>query len=204
MTTEEKIVKGAEELFFKYGIRSVTMDDIARHLGMSKKTIYQYFKEKEEIIHSLMKSSIEEDKIMFAENSSRSANVVEEVFGLMNHMREIFGRINPNVFYELQKYYPKTWKLFKDFKEECMRSGVETAIEKGKTDGYVRPDVNSKILSRLRLEEIEMGFNPEIFPPDKYRILDVQLTLTEHFLYGICTLRGHKLINKYKEVTEDE
>lgn len=204
MTPEEKILKGSEELFFKYGIRSVTMDDIARHLGMSKKTIYLYYKEKDEIVYKLMKADItnhERDiKIIY----EKAGNVVEEVFALMRHMADIFSKVNPLVFYDLQKYYPETWKLMKSFKIEYVQKMVEASLEKGIKDGYVRPDVNVKIMARLRMEEVELAFNPNAFSPDKFKIIDVHLALAEHFLYGVCTLKGHKLINKHKELNEDE
>ena len=79
---------------------------------------------------------------------------------------------------------------------------VVVSLEKGKKDGLVRLDINSNILAKLRGEEIEMGFNPAVFPIDKFKILDVQIAFVEHFLYGICTLKGHKLINKYKKIVE--
>jgi AcrR family transcriptional regulator len=204
MTAEEKILVGAEELFFKYGIRSVTMDDIAKHLGMSKKTIYQYYKEKDEIIHKLMQAHIKKDECTFSESYEKAANIVDEVFSMMKNIQDIFSKINPQFIYELQKYYPQTWKLFKDFKEDFIVKMVEKSIEKGKNEGHVREDVNVKVLARLRMEQIEWAMNPASFPPDKFKILDVQLTLVEHFLYGICTLKGHKLINKYKQITEEE
>ena len=204
MTTEEKVLKGAEELFFKYGIRSVTMDNIAKHLGMSKKTIYQYYKEKDEIIHKLMMAHIKEDECSFTDCIEKADNIVAEVFSMMKNIHEIFSKINPQFIYELQKYYPQTWKLFKEFKENFILKMVERSLEKGIKDGHVRPDINVKILSRARMENVEMAMNPVCFPPDKFKILDVQLTLVEHFLYGICTLKGHKLINKYKEITEEE
>jgi AcrR family transcriptional regulator len=204
MTTEEKILVGAEDLFFKYGIRSVTMDDIAKHLGMSKKTIYQYYKEKDEIIHKLMQAHIKKDECTFSESYEKAANIVDEVFSMMKNIQDIFSKINPQFIYELQKYYPQTWKLFKDFKEDFIVKMVEKSIEKGKKEGHVREDVNVKVLARLRMEQIEWAMSPASFPPDKFKILDVQLTLVEHFLYGICTLKGHKLINKYKQITEEE
>ena len=204
MTTEEKVLKGAEELFFKYGIRSVTMDDIAKHLGMSKKTIYQYYKEKDEIIHKLMMAHIKQDECSFSACANNASNIVDEVFSMMKNIHEIFSKVNPQLFYELQKYYPQTWKLFKEFKEEFILGMVEKSLEKGIKEGHVRPDINIKILSRLRMEQVELAMNPNAFSPDKFKILDVQLVLVEHFLYGICTLKGHKLINKYKEVTEEE
>lgn len=204
MSAEEKILKGAEELFFKYGVRSVTMDDIARHLGMSKKTIYQSFKEKDEIVHKLMQGHIKEDECAFSEACHKAGNVVEEVFNMMRTITELFSRINPLLFYELQKYYPQSWKLIKDFKESFIQKMVEASLEKGKKDGHVRQDVNVRILSRLRMEEVELAFNPVVYPADKFSIVEVQLTLVEHFLYGICTLKGHKLINKYKQIVEEE
>lgn len=204
MTPEEKILRGSAELFFKYGIRSVTMDDIAKHLGMSKKTIYLYFKEKDEIVHKLMQGDIKQHEIEFERINREADNVVEEVFAIMKRMADIVGKINPLVFYDLQKHYPNTWKLMKNFKMDFVQKMVEHSLEKGIKDGYVRNDVNVKIMARLRMEEVELAFNPDAFSPDKFKIIDVQLALAEHFLYGICTLKGHKLINKYKEVNEDE
>lgn len=204
MENKEKILAGAKELFFRYGIKSITMDDIAKNLGMSKKTIYQFFKDKNEVVHVLMKEALAEDEKRFFALAETSANIVEEVMAIMKHMGEIFGSINPNLFYDMQKYHPQSWKLFDDFKKKCVERMVENAIEKGKKQGLVREDVDSKILSRLRMMEIEMGFNFELFPPDKFKILDVQLALTDHFLHGICTLKGHKLINKYRQIIEEE
>lgn len=204
MGNARKILNGAQELFFKYGIKAITMDDIARHLAISKKTIYQFFKEKDEIINILMTEKIREDEEQFSKLHINAANVIEEVFEIMRCMSENIGKINPVVFYELQKYYPEAWKKFIHFKENHVRKQVEDSLKRGQEQGYVRKNINTGILSRLRMEEIQMGFNTEVFPIDKFTTLDVQLEMTEHFLYGICTLKGYKLINKYKQLTEDE
>ncbi len=198
MESVTKILSGAQELFFKLGVKSVTMDDIAKHIGVSKKTIYLHFKDKDELVHLLMKEHFKRDEENFTNIFNESANIVEEVFMVMESMTERLSKINPLLIYELQKYYPKSWSLMKEFKDKFVMRRVEESIEKGKKDGIVREDANAKILARLRMEEVEMAFNPTVFPPDKYNVLTVQLALTEHFLYGICTLKGHKLINKYK------
>ena len=204
MDNKERILNAAFELFFRYGIKSVTMDDIAKHLSMSKKTIYLYFRDKDEVVHTLMERSLEKDREDFHQISQKAANVVEEVFEMMKKMNDIFSTVNPNIFYDLRKYHTKTWELFHKFKSEFIIKKVENTLENGKKNGFVRADVNSRLLAKLRGEEIEMGFNPSLFPPDKFRILDVQIALVEHFLYGICTLKGHKLINKYKQIVEEE
>lgn len=204
METKDRVLQGAEELFFKYGIKSVTMDDIAKHLAISKKTIYQFYSDKNEIVDTLMRLKLAEDKASIQQIHVEADNVITEVFGLMKHMSQMFSKLNPNLFYDLQKYHPEAWKQFNDFKEECIESMVENAIKGGVKDGLVRADINTKIIARLRMEEIQWGFNAQAFPPDKYKIVDVQLELLDHFLHGICTLKGHKLINKYKQVTEEE
>jgi AcrR family transcriptional regulator len=204
METKTRILHGAEELFFKYGIKSVTMDDIAKHLAISKKTIYQFFEDKNELVETLMSVALKKDECEFKQIQTDSENVIVEVFNMMKHMGNMFSKINPNIFYDLQKYHPNAWKQFKVFKHECMAKMVEGSIERGIKEGLVRTDINAKVIARLRIEEVEMGLNPEIFPPDKFKMLDVQLAMIDHFLHGICTLKGHKLINKYKEVTEEE
>jgi len=202
MDNRDKILFAAYELFFRYGIKSVTMDDIAKHLSISKKTIYLSFQDKDEVVHTLMEQVLLKDQADFITIAKNTSNVVEEVFVMMKKMNGILNTINPNIFYDLKKYHPKTWSLFHKFRMEFVVNCVVVSLEKGKKDGLVRLDINSNILAKLRGEEIEMGFNPAVFPIDKFKILDVQIALVEHFLYGICTLKGHKLINKYKKIVE--
>ncbi|MCA6435036.1 MAG: TetR/AcrR family transcriptional regulator [Bacteroidetes bacterium] len=198
-----KILRGAEQLFFKYGIKNITMDDVAKHLSISKKTIYQFFKDKDEMVHSLMALSLDDDKCRIQSAHDNSKNVVEEVFKIMDSMREIFSKVNPILFFELNKYYPETWKMFMKFKNEFILKTVENSLLRGQKEGYIRENINVKLLSKLRVELVELGMKGEMFPHDQFEILEVQLALTEHFLYGVCTLKGHRLINKYKNIEEE-
>jgi TetR/AcrR family transcriptional regulator, cholesterol catabolism regulator len=200
----KRILTAGHELFLRYGIRSISMDDIAKHLSISKKTIYQSYRDKDELVHELMKEKLKEDEREFHALEKESANVIEEVFNIMKHMGKVIGQVNPSVFYDLQKYHPNTWKLFKEFKEEFILKMVEDTIIRGVKQGLIRPEINVQVLSRMRMEQIEVGFNAAVFPPDKFQIIDVQLAMIDHFLYGICTLKGHKLINKYKQIIDEE
>jgi AcrR family transcriptional regulator len=204
METKDRILQAALELFFRFGIKSVTMDDIARHMAMSKKTIYKFFRDKDEVVHTLMENELKRDIEEFSEIARNASNVVEEVFNHMKKMHQMLNNINPNIFYDLQKYHPKTWAIFHEFRTTFAFRQVFDALEKGKKEGLVRQDVNSEMMARLRVEEIDLGFNPTIFPPDKFRMIDINLAFVEHWLYGVCTLKGHKLINKYKQIVEEE
>jgi len=201
---QQEILDGSHELFFRYGLKSVTMDDIARHLGVSKKTIYQYFPEKNQIILSLMKTHLEKNKHDLEKISRGSKDAVEEMIGIMDFIGAMFLRINPIVFYDMQKYFPECWKNFKEFKENYMISMIQSNMNRGIKEGLFRKSLNVMVLSRMRIEQIEMAMNPLIFSPDKYNLTEVQLAMLDHFLHGITTLKGHKLINKYRQVNEDE
>lgn len=180
------------------------MDDIAKSLGISKKTIYKHFKEKNEIVHQLMLRNIEKDKCRFSNIYGKSQNVVEEVFEMVKGLREMFSKINPILFYELNKFYPETWNEFKKFKNGFILEMVELSLTKGQKEGYIRNDINVKLMAKLRVELIEMSINGNTFNHDQFNLVEVTIALTEHFLYGVCTLKGHKLINKYKNIIDEE
>ena len=204
MEIKDKILQTAQELFFKYGIRSISMDDIAKHLSISKKTIYLSYKDKDEIVHTLIEKKCMNDLKYFEGIHKVSGNVIEEMFSIMNHLGKIINEMNPGMFYDLQKYHSHSWNVFKEFREEHITKMVEEMLQRGIKQGFIRTDINSKILARMRMAQVEIGFNPTVFPPDKFKLLEVQLVMLEHFLYGICTLKGHRYINKYKQITEEE
>jgi AcrR family transcriptional regulator len=204
METRDKILLGAQELFFKFGIKSMTMDDIAKHLGMSKKTIYQFFEDKDSLVNTLVSEHIMQNEQQMKADSKAAKNAIEEVFVSLKHVNEMFSKTNPLLFHDLQKYHLSAWNIFKKHKDGCMIQIVIENLQRGIEEGLYREDINIKILAQLRLQEIEMTFNPSIFPPTQYSMLTVMEQFLKHFLLGICTLKGHRLVNKYLQITEKE
>jgi AcrR family transcriptional regulator len=203
MIVEERIIEGAEELFLTAGIKSVTMDDIARHLGVSKKTLYVHFQDKNDLVIALTKKKLKEDEDQMNAIISQSTNVIEEMINMLKCSEEIISRINPIVIHDMQKYHPQAWKEFQNFKAGVMVRTLEELLTKGIKQGYIRPDVDVKILSRMRVSQIEFGFNALIFPISEYNTWKVQQQFQEHFNYGVCTLEGYKLLDQYKENKPD-
>jgi TetR/AcrR family transcriptional regulator, cholesterol catabolism regulator len=201
---QEKIVAGAQELFFRYGIKSVTMDDIAKHLVVSKKTIYQYYPNKNKIVEAIMAKQLLADECHMQEMTSNSENVIMELISLIKHIRTMFAQMNPVIFYDLQKHHPAAWKLLMQFKANCIERMLSESLTKGINEGLVRSEINPKIIARVRTMEIEMGFSPDTFPPEEFNIAEVQIALIELFLHGICTLKGYQLIEQYKSIIENE
>jgi len=203
MIAEERIIEGGEELFLTAGIKSVTMDDIAKHLGISKKTIYHFFKDKNELVVALTKKKLKEDEEQMEDIISRSTNVIEEMINMMKCSEEIFSRINPVVIHDMQKYHSDAWKEFQNFKTNVLARTLEELLTKGIKQGYIRPEIDVKIIARMRVSQFEIGFNPIIFPIAEFNPWTVQVQFQDHFNYGICTLKGYKLLNQYKNIKDE-
>ncbi|MDB5002726.1 MAG: Transcriptional regulator, TetR family [Mucilaginibacter sp.] len=199
----DRIIQGGEDLFLTAGIKSVTMDDIAKHLGMSKKTIYQFFKDKNELVIALVKKKLQQDEDQMCAIMLKSENVIEEMINMMKCSQEIFSRINPIVIHDLQKYHPEAWQHFQTFKANVIVHTLEELLTKGIKQGYIRPDIDVKIMARMRVNQVEMGFNSNIFPIAEFSTWKVQYQLLEHFNFGICTLKGYKLLNEFKNINDE-
>lgn len=204
MDIKERILAASHELFFKFGIKSITMDDIARHLAISKKTIYQFYKDKNEIVEKFTDEILKNHQAQFDKISVESKNAIHEMIEIMKYMEPVFRHMNPNLFYDMQKYHRNAWKKFREFKEGCVMGKVEENMQKGIAQGLYRNNINTKIMARLRIEEVEMAMNPEVFTSEMFDLPSVQISLLDHFLHGITTIKGHKLINKYKQIEEEE
>ncbi|MBB6107484.1 TetR/AcrR family transcriptional regulator [Mucilaginibacter lappiensis] len=203
MSQIERVIQGSLELFLRAGIKSITMDDIAKHIGMSKKTIYQFFKDKNELVTAVLRIRLKEDEDQITDIISKSDNVIDEMINMMKCSEEIFSEINPIVVHDMQKYHPEAWAEFQKFKAEVLIRTMEELLVKGMKQGYIRQDIDVKILARMRVNQIELGFNTEIFPIAEFNLWKVQVQFLEHFNYGICTLKGYKLLNQYKNIHEE-
>ncbi len=196
-STEDRILNGARELFFKQGIRTITMDDIAEHLAISKKTIYTHYKDKDLIVKSMFHILIEQENERMHQIRKASENPIDEIMRLMEHLGSFISQFNPAVFYDLQKFYPLVWAEFRVFREKEVMSFVEENLRKGIKLELYRKEIKVKIIARLRIEMINLGFDTDVFPINQYNHAEVQVALLDHFLHGIVTLKGNKMISKY-------
>ena len=204
MELKDKILAVAFEMFRKRGIRSVSMDDIAQEMAISKKTIYKWYENKDAIVFSALETHLGLMQNDCSECASHGANAIDELFKTMRMIREMLTNINPSIFYDLQKFHPASWHLFQQHKSGFILAMIIKNMERGIKEGLYRMDLDLPVMSRLRLYQIDLAFNVEFFPPNQFDPQRVQMACLEHFMLGIATLKGHKLINKYKHVTEEE
>ena len=199
MDNKERILIKAEELFMQYGIRSVSMDDIANQLGMSKKTLYQYYADKDELVEAVVEGHINEVQTECLGCRQNATNAVHEIFLTMKHIMEELSNMNPMMLYDLEKFHYRSYQHFKNYKDKFLAEMIRKNIEWGIKDELYRPDLDIEVMCKFRLESLMIPFNVSVFPPGKYNLAAVSRKLIEHFIYGLATIKGHKLIQKYNE-----
>jgi AcrR family transcriptional regulator len=199
---KEYIISEADKLFSKYGFKSVTMDDIAKHLGMSKKTIYQHFSDKDELVNIVISAKIASHECTITEGFNNAKNAVEEVFFAITSMNETLNAMNARLFYDLQKYHPKAWLHFNTFKQNKLRETIANNLKRGVEEGFFRKDLNLEIITQMRLDQVDIIFNPSYqYDNSKHSLAQIMTEITTHFLYGVCSLEGLKYIDTYKNST---
>jgi len=204
MELKQRILTEAEALFFQYGIKRITMDDIAKHLGISKKTIYQHFRDKDELVHVLITDMLNRQTCTMDTSSAEAENAVKEILLVVTHLQDLLSKINPMIFYDMQKYHPETWNLFKNHRNEYMQSCIIRNLKRGIQEGLFREEINFEIISIMRMDQVDAVFNQISYAPGKFNLSQVMTEITEHFLYGLCNLEGHKLLDQYKQVKEEQ
>lgn len=173
------------------------MDDIAKELGISKKTIYQHFNDKDAIVKEVVEQELACEKLDIDRLGAEASDPIEEVLRTSDYIQASFSTISPVLLHDLKKYHPKAWNLFQKHKHEHIIQGVIDNLQRGIEKGYYRHNINVDVLARMRVEQIEMGFDPAIFPPQKFSMIDVHVQLIHHFLRGILTDKGFTLYNTY-------
>jgi AcrR family transcriptional regulator len=199
MTTEEQILKGSQELFFRYGIKAITMDDVAKHLSMSKRTIYEKFPNKDAIIEILLRQYLERHLEDFKKFHDSSSNAIEEILMMLQPLKKLFESMNSRVLYELKKFHPESWAEFQKFKRTALMQTLTANMKRGIKEDLYRDDIDVNVLAVLRIEEAELAWNPEIYPPSEFNLAKVQICLLEHFVFGITNVKGHSIAEKYKK-----
>ncbi len=198
MEPKQRILEKAHELFHRYGLRSVSMDDIAAQVGMSKKTLYLYFTDKDELVDAVFTTIMEGNKNMCSAEQQNADNALHEVFLAFDRTQEMFAHMNPAVLFDMEKYHAATFSKFKEFKNTFLYGMIKTNIERGIAEELYREDIDIDILTRYRINSIMLAFNPEVFPNNRTQLVRIEQQLIEHFLYGLSTSKGIKLIQKYK------
>jgi len=188
----EKILEGCDKLFRKFGIKSLSMDDIARELGMSKKTIYQYVSDKNDLVQKTFNHILNHNENQCTCIKDETDNPIDEIILISRNMSQQMKGINPAVFYDLRKYHPEAWLLFENHSQTFIYSQIKENLINGIKQGYYRDNIKADILARLYISLVQTISNPELFSNIDYDFSSVYHEMIRYHFNGICTDKGRE------------
>jgi AcrR family transcriptional regulator len=199
MDVKEQILEKSLSMFMRYGIKSVSMDDIARDIGVSKKTLYQHIEDKRDLVRLSFERHLNDDERFCTDMMVATANPIQQLLNLAKHLVDTFSQMNPSTMFDVQKYYPNCWQLFHDHKNKYIKTQVEENLNDGIKTGLYRPELNVGIISRLYICLIDASVDPDTFPHKDFDRVAIFVQLFDYHLHAIMTPEGTKYFNKHKE-----
>jgi AcrR family transcriptional regulator len=193
----ELILSKAKELFFSYGLKSVSMDDLAKQAGISKKTIYHFYADKAELINTIVDDLIQCNSHLLVECKVNAKDAVDEVLQQSSKSFDTWMAVNQTFFFELEKSFPQAWQKLQQHKLNVFGPGIVKNLKRGMKENLYRDDLNISVTTDIRLHQLTSALQPEAF--GKHRMSGSQLVeeLTRFYLHGITTEKGKKLLYKY-------
>jgi len=191
---KEKILRKASEMFLNLGFKSVTMDDIAHDLGMSKKTIYSHFPTKRKLVEASTFYVLDQVNETICSIIDANYDPIEETFTIKSMINNLLKNEKSSPSYQLQKYYPKIFKQVNDQQFEAAKSCIVENLKRGIIDGYYRKDIDIDLITRFYFSGNINLTNQDLFPLDTYEMSSLKNTFLEYHIRAIATEKGLKTL----------
>lgn len=193
----EDIIKKITETFLRYGIKSVTMDDLSRELGISKKTLYQYVSDKEEVVRKVVSLMINGQKCgIDSLLEQKGMNAIDHLFNMTRFITHHLKTMNPALTYDLQKYYASVWEEMVAFKQKNIFQYIMDNIRMGIKEGMYRNDINYEIIASAYVSRLEMYSRGDMQGLEKFSFDEIFNTLFIYHVRGISNNKGLKYLEK--------
>lgn len=199
---KDKILSKSLELFHQLGIRSLNMDDIARKLGISKKTLYQHFSNKDDLVKQAFERECFHDRQIMEEIKKNSRDAIDEVVKSAKYVMQKLIKIHPSVHFDLEKYYGESYQMIQQLHKEFYLKKLNENALRGKKEGFYRKDFNEEIVNRFFLLRIDAFIDASIFPLEKLNFSEIFVELLRYHIYGIATDQGKIKFEEYMKKEE--
>jgi TetR/AcrR family transcriptional regulator, cholesterol catabolism regulator len=192
------ILERVRELFYKYGVRSVSMEDICRDLGISKKKLYHYVQSKTELVSRLLELERHYFEEIFDYHNFEGVNAIDILLIVSRDLDERFRDISPSMTFDLKKYYPDIYHRHVDERIEFIYNKIQINLRKGISQGMYRDDLSIELVARLYIRKLIDLHNPEFFPAEKFSFQTLFDVMFDTFIRGIANPEGIDYYEKQK------
>jgi AcrR family transcriptional regulator len=202
---KHRIIEKATELYNHVGIKSITMDDVARELGISKKTLYQYVTDKKDLVKQVCEHELVKKREAFMKIHRGNQNAIEEIIEVNKLLLRLIKEYNPTKFYDLKKYYPDIYDMIRQDQRDNMYRSMIANLKKGKKEGLFRKDLDENVIAKLYISRVEYPLESDLLTPEEFTSPSF---ITQSFIYhihGIANEKGLKIVEKdMKEIRQND
>jgi AcrR family transcriptional regulator len=195
----ENILQKVGELYQKYGIKSVTMDDVAHELGVSKKTLYLYVENKNDLVSKVLDYMLNEKDCTFKKISGKKQNAIDELLEVGIYVIKSVKDYNLSTEYDLKKYYPELYTKLHKIRKERMYDSVFRNIQKGKAEGLFRDDLDDEIIAKMQTSRFMNMSSDEFMNAEEMLKPQYILELFIYHIRGIANKKGIEVLEKTLE-----
>jgi TetR/AcrR family transcriptional regulator, cholesterol catabolism regulator len=199
MDYRQRIIEEGAMMFRTYGIRAVTMDMLASQLGISKRTIYEVFSDKDELLKGVLKWMLEKQRELMTKIFSESENVIEAIFKMLDLMTGHFQKMSPAFLMDMKRLHRDVVKNPEEMNDFPYLQNNSEILFRGIKEGLFRSDIDIEITNKCMFEVVRMSNDKDVFPPDAFLNKDVIRNFYINYLRGISTQKGLDLINRYEK-----
>ncbi|MBX2815232.1 MAG: TetR/AcrR family transcriptional regulator [Saprospiraceae bacterium] len=200
MAEVDMITQRAEELFLRFGIKSISMDDLSRDLGISKKTLYRHVETKDELVNTVITCKLDEHEEHLAEIKASKMDPILQLLRFAQFATEMLVRLSPTTVYDLRKYYRKIWERLDDRRNAMIYGHIHHNLQLGKKKGLYRKDVDSDLIASLYVRMSTFMFDTKAIDAPRSRKIRLYFEFVKYHIRGIATEKGHQLLNQYEHV----
>jgi AcrR family transcriptional regulator len=191
-----EIIRKVAALYFQYGVRSVTMDDVVREVGISKKTLYQYFRDKSELVEAVVNCNADDWNKKHDDAIEGSTNALEKMIRFYRFQMSMIKEFKPTMMYDLRKYYPDVHAKLIDQKRKIIYKNVLENIIQGKSEGLYRKELNEEVIAMLNLMRVEAFINSQVYRPEEILTREFFKEMFTYHIYGIVSDKGRKILKE--------
>lgn len=193
---EQELILKIGDLLKTYGVRSVTMDDIARHLKISKKTLYKSFKDKSEIVKKVIDVQCNIEQQCIKDYTDQSENAIDEIMLISNYVNQQLNNMHPSVHFDLERFYPESYAQFCTHKDTYVKQVIEDNLKRGVEEGLYRSNLDPEVIAILYVQKLDSVWDPSVFPSGRYTFTQVYAELIRYHIRGVASPAGIKYLEK--------
>lgn len=193
---EKELFEKVTHLFMQFGIKSMTMDEIARQMGISKKTLYQFVDNKKDLVKKSIGHHINCEECSMSEILGSCENAIDEIMLLTTQVSIEMKNMHPSVMFDMKKYHPEAFKILLHHKEDYMQKVILKNLETGVEQGYYRTNINPQVIAEFYLSMVSSIMNAENYLTKEYKFSEIHSEMMRYHIRGIASSKGREYLKQ--------